>query len=118
MGESVRENVFKARLREARLRRGYGQGELAAKASLPAASISHFESGTRKPSFENLRRLSQALTVSTDYLLGRTNEIAAAADGDPLYRDFQCLTGKDREYAEVFLKALAAKGRSQGEDTG
>ncbi len=117
MSESVGTHVFKDRLREARLRRGFGQGELATKASLPAASISHFESGARKPSFENLRRLSQALTVSTDYLLGRTDEIATAMGGDPLYRDFQRLTGKDREYAEVFLKALAEKGRIREENT-
>ena len=37
--------------------------------------------------------------------------------GDPLYRDFQLLTGKDREYAEVFLKALAEKGRIREENT-
>ena len=39
-----------------------------------ASAISHFETGTRKPSFDNLRRLADALDVTTDYLLGRVKD--------------------------------------------
>ena len=111
MKENEDTNVFQARLRDARVARELGQAELAVKAKLPATSISHFESGSRKPSFENLRRLALALEVSTDYLLGRVDRMDLGVAGDPLYRHMEKLTGRDREYAEVFLKALADKSR-------
>lgn len=41
------------------------------------APISHFETGTRRPSFDNLVRLVNALDVSADYLLGRTDAMEA-----------------------------------------
>lgn len=108
--------TFSSRLRQARTHRNLGQGELAAKAKLPATTVSHFEGGSRKPSFENLKRLAQALSVSTDFLLGRVDQMDLGAAGDPLYRHMENLTGRDREYAEVFLKALAEKASARKED--
>lgn len=78
--------VFRVRLQAARQRRGLSQQELAVKAGLPASSISHFEGGGRKPSFDNLRRLANALDVSTDYLLGRVDELQAISSADMLNR--------------------------------
>ena len=46
---------------------------------MPASSIAHFETGTRKPSFESLRRLAIALEITTDYLLGRVDSPDLAA---------------------------------------
>lgn len=62
---------FRQRLREWRLKRGLTQEELARKADVPTISVSHFETGHRFPNAESLRRLADALGVSTDYLLGR-----------------------------------------------
>lgn len=67
---------FAERLRFAREKlRGLTQVELGEKAALPSTSISHFENvnGTRKPSFDNLIALSNALNISSDYLLGLTD---------------------------------------------
>ena len=52
----------------AREMRGLSQAELGKKAQLQPTAISHFETGGRAPSFDNLRRLADALNVSTDYL--------------------------------------------------
>ena len=52
---------------------------------MPASSIAHFETGTRKPSFDSLRRLANALEMTTDYLLGRVDEPDLAQAGDPLF---------------------------------
>jgi transcriptional regulator with XRE-family HTH domain len=65
--------IFRERLRQAREENNLTQAELGEKTGLPPSSISHFEKGPRKPSFDNLRRLAAALHVTTDYLLGRTN---------------------------------------------
>jgi transcriptional regulator with XRE-family HTH domain len=105
--------IFKERLRTAREQiRKWSQSELATRAGLPPSSIAHFEAGARKPSFDTLRRLANALEVTTDYLLGRVDDPALAEAGDPLYRDVGKLTGHDREIAKDFLKMLAE--RSQG----
>ena len=114
MRENAPDDVFPQRLREARQLRAYDQATLAARAGLPTASISHFESGSRKPSFDNLRRLAKALDASTDYLLGRVADIGGSgAASDPLYRHVQNLTGRDREIAEDFLEVLANKNRKE-----
>jgi len=113
--EAPGSDIFQERLRMARKIRDLRQGELAARAGLPAASISHFEGGTRKPSFDNLRRLAQALEVSTDYLLGRVDQLELNAGSDPIYRHVENLTGRDREIAEEFLKVLAEKNRKDRE---
>jgi transcriptional regulator with XRE-family HTH domain len=102
-----KKDLFPERLRASRKLREVEQAELARLSGLPPTSISHFESGTRKPSFDNLRRLSQALNVSADYLLGRTDEHDIHVATDPLYRDMQRLTEHDRELAKDFLSMLA-----------
>ena len=107
--------LFPDRLRAARKLRGLEQVELAAKAGLPPTSISHFEGGSRKPSFDNLRRLAQALNVTSDYLMGRTDEPGMSSTADQLYRDIQNLTDADQELARDFLAMLASRKDTQGE---
>jgi transcriptional regulator with XRE-family HTH domain len=105
--------IFKDRLRAARDLRQWSQSELAGRAGLPPSSVAHFEIGSRKPSFDTLRRLAGALEVTTDYLLGRVDDPALAEAGDPLYRDIGKLTGEDRELAKDFLKMLAERSEAK-----
>jgi transcriptional regulator with XRE-family HTH domain len=106
--------IFKERLKIAREKlRQWSQSELAGRAGLPPSSIAHFESGSRKPSFDTLRRLANALEVTTDYLLGRVDNPGLAEAGDPLYRDVGKLTGRDREIAKDFLEMLAKKAEAK-----
>ena len=105
---------FQERLRSARedLRK-WSRNELAEKAKLPPSSIAHFETGSRKPSFDTLRRLANALDVTTDFLLGRVDDPGLAEAGDPLYRDIGKLTGTDREIAKDFLTMLAERSQKK-----
>lgn len=107
--------IFKERLKAAREYREMKQAQLAERAKLPPSSIAHFEAGARKPSFDTLRRLANALEVTTDYLLGRVDEPGLAEAGDPLYRDIGKLTGRDREIAREFLDMLAKKAEAKRE---
>jgi transcriptional regulator with XRE-family HTH domain len=113
--------IFPTRLREARELRRLSQAELASRAKLQASAVSHFETGTRRPSFDNLRRLADALGVSTDYLLGRSDSLTgAAATTDILYRDISRLSSDDREVAASLIAKLAernAKGDGGGRGT-
>jgi transcriptional regulator with XRE-family HTH domain len=106
-------DLFKERLRAARDLRGYSQGVLAERAKMPPTSIAHFEAGSRKPSFDTLRRLANALEVTTDYLLGRVDQPELTEAGDPLFRDVGKLTGHDRELAKDFLQMLAKRNEAR-----
>jgi transcriptional regulator with XRE-family HTH domain len=101
--------IFKDRLKTARELRKLKQSDLADRAKLPPSSVAHFEAGSRKPSFDTLRRIANALEVTTDYLLGRVDDPGLAEAGDPLYRDVGKLTGQDRELAKDFLKMLSER---------
>lgn len=84
---------FCERLRELRLEQGLTQQALADKIKvhdphgMHGMSISGYERGVRKPSFEVLDALADIFNVSLDYLLGNTDiRIAYPQHGDdPLY---------------------------------
>ncbi len=103
--------IFPSRLRSTREKRALNQAELAKRAGLQASAVSHFETGTRKPSFDNLRRLADALDVTTDYLIGRVGDNQVSVGHDQLYRNIGNLTAEDRDFAESFIKLLAQKSK-------
>jgi transcriptional regulator with XRE-family HTH domain len=102
--------VFKDRLRYARELRQLNQADLAVRARLQPSAISHFETGTRQPSFDNLRRLADALAVSIDYLLGRSESIGGVAQTtDVLYRNIEQLSASDRDVVNTIAAAMRSK---------
>jgi transcriptional regulator with XRE-family HTH domain len=111
---------FSDRLRHSReaLRR-LSQSELAERAGLQPSAVSHFETGRRSPSFDNLRRLADALDVTTDYLLGRTDEpkgstrTAAGPTVDKLFRNAEKMSQDDLQTLADFADMLAKKNRSK-----
>ena len=83
------------------------QVELAKKAGLQSTAISHFETGTRSPSFDNLRKLSDALIISTDFLMGRSEkEEMMGPDSDSLFRDIEKLSEEDLDAMRMMKDAL------------
>jgi transcriptional regulator with XRE-family HTH domain len=64
------EEQFRSRLRDARKKIGYTQGELGRRTKLSTSAIYRLEGGYCKPSPDSLRRLAGALNVSVDFLLG------------------------------------------------
>ena len=100
--------IFRARLKEMREKRALSQVELAERAKLQATAISHFETGNRSPSFDNLRRLADALSVSTDYLIGRSDE-QMAGQIDSLFRDVDKLSAEDLAAWRMMKDALLKK---------
>lgn len=105
--------MFPERLRTAREYRGLSQGDLAKRSGLQPSAISHFETGTRKPSFDNLRLLADTLDVTTDYLLGRVADFTALADADKLHRHYNALLSDDRKFADELIELLAKKARGK-----
>ena len=106
-------NVFPERLRAAREMREMSQGQLAGCTKLQPSAVSHFETGSRKPSFDNLKRLADALDVTTDYLLGRVADPAGLAGAERIHRHLGQLTGSDRQTAEDMIELLAQRAQQR-----
>ena len=68
------ENILGERVRALRKAGGWRQAELGEKIGLSHKAISTLESGSRGISVEKLIELAYALRVSTDYLLGITDD--------------------------------------------
>lgn len=93
------------------------QTELAKEANLTPAAISQFESGTRKPSFKTLSSLSDALKVTTDYLLGKAekshNDLLADPKVNAMFKGMMKFTEKDKETLYEFYEFLKTKAETQ-----
>ena len=67
------DNIIKGgvqlKLREIRKRNGLSQERLSELSHVDRVSISRYETGKKKPSVDNLKRLAVALDVTTDELL-------------------------------------------------
>ncbi|MGW9128113.1 helix-turn-helix domain-containing protein [Paenibacillus chitinolyticus] len=70
---------FGVRLRELREGKGLSQEEFGAKFELGKVAISGYERSKRQPTLELVVAFAEFFGVSTDYLLGRTNDPFGAA---------------------------------------
>lgn len=64
---------FKDRLKQMRQSAGLTQSELAEKLRVSTSTVSMYEVGSRKPSFEILEQLADFFNVDTDYLMGKAS---------------------------------------------
>lgn len=98
---------FAKRLKELRVSRGLTQDDLARELNLVKSSISMYENGKRKPSFEVLEAIADYFNVNMDTLyssapvfvpsLKRAPMLGYAAAGQPL----ENLDGQDTYYVET-----------------
>ena len=112
--EKVDKVVSRIKLRRSELK--MTQTELANVANLTPAAISQFESGTRKPSFNTLSSLSDALKVTTDYLLGkeerRYEDLLADPKVNAMFRGMMAFTEKDKDTLYEFYEFLKTKAEA------
>jgi transcriptional regulator with XRE-family HTH domain len=88
--------------------RGLTQAQLSEKSGLPPATISHFITGLRTPGTSSLRKLSDALGVTVEYLLGITEEPKLAGDqAKVIFRNAQQLSEESLKMLAAFSKLLA-----------
>src|SRR5688572_19093291 len=104
---STPEKIFKDRIKSARDLRGLSQAQLAEKTGLQVSAISHFETGGRSPSFDNLRKLADALDVTTDYLIGRSGDPKlSAATAATVFKHAEKLTAADLKFVQEMVESL------------
>ena len=105
-------------IKDRRKQQSITQTELAKQSSLTPAAISQFESGTRKPSFDTLSNLADALKVTTDYLLGKRRESYDDLLADPkvsmMFKGMMELPEKDKEMMFEFYQFLRTRKDDDG----
>lgn len=72
--DEERRKQFGARIKNMRKSLGLTQADLAKKIGVTKQAITTYETGIREPSFRNLIKLSRALNVTTDWLLGEDQQ--------------------------------------------
>ncbi len=105
--------IFPDNLKKIREIKGLSQTELAKRSGLQPSAVSHFETGRRAPSFDNLKRLADTLEVTTDFLIGR--EIDPTTSGptlESIFRNAQEMADDDRQKLAEFAEFLASKKKS------
>lgn len=113
------EKIFSERLRTTREAKNLSQTALAERCGLQPSAISHFETGRRLPSFDNLKRLADALGVTIDYLLGRSDEMrSSGTQSQEFFRDLDKMSAQDRDIIGEFAKMLAEKNKKRLERRG
>lgn len=86
------------RIKNARKNKGLTQKQLADKIHVSSQVISNFERGYTEIPSSNLHQIADILEVSTDYLLGKTDNI----DRDPYWK----LNEKDEKDIEKDLESI------------
>lgn len=62
------------KIKKLRIERGYTLKQLGEMLNLGESTISMYETGKRNPDYDTLTKIAEIFNVTTDYLLGRTNE--------------------------------------------
>ena len=94
------------------------QSDLAEKTGLMPSAVSHFETGRRSPSFANLKALSDALNVTTDYLIGekRLMEVSNAVSLK-LLRHAEKMSAEDLDTITRMAEVMAQEADEEGRVT-
>lgn len=110
--DALEHTILAGRLREAREYVGLLQEDVARALGIPRASVSALESGKRKVTGLELRRLARLYHRSVGWLLGE--EEIELGDAEPLFRATAKLSPHDKEQVLRFAEFLAAAGPPRG----
>ena len=112
LGDANEQAKIGARLKEAREYVGLLQEDVAAALGIPRASVSALESGKRRVTGLEVRRLARIYRKPVGWLLGE--EDIELSEAEPLFRATEALSAQDREQVLRFAEFLAAAGKPAG----
>lgn len=95
------------RLVELRKSKKMTQKDLAKKIHISRDTYAQYEIGRRKPDYETLERIANFFDVTTDYLLGRTDDPSPAdKSSDDLTKQYPILADIDPELLQRFAEVI------------
>ena len=101
---------FKDRIKQARVKKGLSQGQLAKAIGVHVTNISRYERGENRPTSEVLTRLANELDVTSDYLMdGSMDDKAQESISDKeLLSQFQRVAKMDNNQKLIVKELLEA----------
>ena len=104
---------FGKRLAQVREDAGFTQSSLARAVGLSQSAISQIEAGDRNPSYETIRQLAEAMSLTPAYLVG--GEVEGLTEGEQaLFRQYRGLDDAAKRELEQFAGFLRAKSATKG----
>ncbi len=92
--------MLNTKIKDLRTSHGLSQVELGNELSVTKQTVSNWENNNIQPSIEMLVKIADYFCVSTDFLLGRNDEITINADG---------LSQKEIAHIQQIIKDLKSK---------
>jgi len=96
----------------ARMKKGLSVKELASVLGVSSSAVSQWENGSKSPRADKLKAISEALGVSTEYLLGGNENDPVQIDIDRvdkvLLKELQDITPSERQKLLAFIAGLKA----------
>lgn len=92
--------MLNTKIKDLRASHGLSQVELGNELSVTKQTVSNWENNNIQPSVEMLVKIADYFCVSTDFLLGRNDEITINADG---------LSQKEIAHIQQIIKDLKSK---------
>lgn len=97
--------MFAKRLISLRNLKELSQYEIAERLGFSRGQYANYEQGTREPDFETLQKLADFFEVSTDYLLGRTDDPEVKSDGEMYFFEKDKWSPEEIDEARAFIEA-------------
>lgn len=105
-GAEMEQTVFQERLKRAIFLNGIKKSDLAERVGIDRSKISAYVSGRYKPNGETLTKIAAALGVSSEWLLGKDDIMAASITRSvPGFDDVKAMTDEEMELVEKWRAA-------------
>jgi transcriptional regulator with XRE-family HTH domain len=110
----MNDNGFSKRLKELRLQKNLSQSDLGRMVGVHYVHIGKYERGLSLPNSGTLKKLAEALGVTTDYLFeGESNDVATAKIEDrellQMFKEIQNLQEDDKTVIKKLIEAFLTK---------
>lgn len=115
---------FEKRLVELRKERNLYQVDVAKKIGVARATYGAYEQGNRQPDFDTLEKIANLYGVTTDYLLGRSDNPRMTADeefkafsNDPnlkhFFRDIEASSEQEQEELKAIFEIIKKRRKEK-----
>ncbi len=98
--------AFKDRLKEARLKKGYTQEQLAKRIGVAKSTLTGYEKGNREPNISTISKILKELNIDANYLWQDEPHLPTTLtleEIETLLKKYRCLDSQGKEIVDFIL---------------